>query len=175
MLKNEKIELRAMEPADVDLLYEWENNEALWHLSNTLAPLSRFVLDQYVMNSHQDIFTSKQLRLMIDKNEDGRLTTIGCIDLFDFDPVNKRAGIGIIIIEKERNKGFGSEALRLMLDYCFKTLLLHQLYCNIAASNEASFKLFENYKFEVVGIKKEWLFTGEEWKDEYLLQIINPY
>ena len=69
MLKNKNIELRAMEPSDVDLLYQWENNEALWHLSNTLAPFSRFVLDQYVMNSHKDIFTSKQLRLMIDKKE----------------------------------------------------------------------------------------------------------
>ncbi len=174
MLKNKIIALRAMEPSDVDLLYEWENNEALWHLSNTLAPLSRFVLDQYVINSHEDIFTSKQLRLMIDKIENGRLTTIGCIDLFDFDPVNKRAGIGIMIVEKEQNKKYGSEALRLMLDHCFKTLCLHQVYCNIASGNEASFKLFENHKFQVVGIKKDWLLINNKWTDEYLLQIINP-
>ena len=72
MLKSKNIELRALEPSDVDLLYQWENNEELWHLSNTVAPFSRFVLEQYVMDSHQDIFTTKQLRLMIDKKEDGK-------------------------------------------------------------------------------------------------------
>jgi diamine N-acetyltransferase len=175
MLKSKNIELRALEPSDVDLLYQWENNEELWYLSNTLTPFSRFVLEQYVMDSHQDIYTAKQLRLMIDKKAVGKNLTIGSIDLFDFDPVNKRAGIGIMIVEQEQNKGYASEALELMVKYCFKTLHLHQVYCNIAEDNKASFNLFKKYGFEEVGIKKEWLLTGEAWMDEYLLQIINPF
>jgi diamine N-acetyltransferase len=174
MLKNKNIELRALEPADVELLYQWENNEKLWHLSNTITPFSRFVIEQYVLNSHDDIFTAKQLRLMIDKIEDGINTTIGTIDLFEFDPVNKRAGIGIMIVENEQRKGFASEALEAIIHYCFQTLHLHQVYCNIAADNKPSLNLFEKHNFELVGTKKDWLLAGDSWKDEYLLQILNP-
>ena len=55
--------MRALEPADVDLLYEWENDGGSWHLSSTVAPFSRHLLEQYVLSAGQDIYTVKQLRL----------------------------------------------------------------------------------------------------------------
>jgi diamine N-acetyltransferase len=173
MLKSDKVELRALEPSDVDLLFDWENNDELWYLSNTLTPFSRFILEQYVMNSQLDIFSAKQLRLMIDKKENGKAETIGAIDLFDFDPVNKRAGIGIMIIRSERKKGFASEALSLLIDYCFNTLRLHQIYCNIDVTNLVSYNLFSKHHFKVIGIKKDWLLVGNKWTDEYMMQLIH--
>jgi len=174
MLKNENIELRALEPSDVDLLYQWENNDEVWHLSNTVTPFSRFVLEQYVMNSTQDIFTTKQLRLMIDKSDESkRKTTFGSIDLFDFDPANKRAGIGILIIKEERRKGFASIALNLLVGYCFNILQLHQVYCNITTDNVASLNLFKKHNFEIIGIKKDWLRIKGKWVDEYILQLVS--
>ena len=86
MLEGINLKLRALEPSDVDLLYEWENNEKLWHLSNVITPFSRFAMEQYILNSHQDIYTTKQLRLMIDKKDPNQNNPIGSIDLFDFDP-----------------------------------------------------------------------------------------
>ncbi len=173
MLKGKNIELRALEPDDVDLLYQWENDEAIWHLSNTIAPFSRFVLEQYVLNAHQDIFTAKQLRLMIDKFGEEKNVTIGSIDLFDFDPVNKKAGIGVLIINSERKKGYASESLELLTDYCFNTLHLHQIYCNITEFNSPSLNLFKKHGFEIIGLKKEWLHIKDKWVDEYILQLIN--
>ena len=173
MLKGKNILLRALEPSDVDLLYQWENTSELWHLSNTITPFSRFVLEQYIMDSHQDIFTSKQLRLMIDKKNHGILITIGTIDLFDFDPVNKRAGIGVMIVREEQRQGYAAEALQMLINYCFNTLNLHQVYCNIIADNLASMNLFKKAGFEVAGIKKEWILASNKWMDEYTLQLIN--
>jgi diamine N-acetyltransferase len=173
MLKGKNLILRALEPSDVDLLYNWENNEKLWHLGNTVTPFSRFTLEQYILNSHQDIYTTKQLRLMIDKKESGQNETIGSIDLFDFDPSNKRAGIGILITDNERNKGYASEALELMINYCFNTLQLHQIYCNISADNPASLRLFKKHNFSSAGLKKEWIFVQGRWVDEYIFQLIN--
>ncbi|MCD4697184.1 MAG: GNAT family N-acetyltransferase [Bacteroidales bacterium] len=172
MLKGKKIELRAIEPSDVDLLYQWENDEEIWYLSNTLAPFSKFVLEQYVLNSSQDIFTARQLRLMIDKiNAKGKIA-IGSIDLFDFDPINKRAGIGILISKNERKKGHASEALQLLIDYCFDVLHLHQVYCNITSHNEISLQLFKKFNFVVAGTKRDWIREKNSWCDEYILQLI---
>lgn len=173
MLEGKNLILRALEPTDVDVLFEWENDEKLWHLSNTITPFSRFTLEQYILNAHQDIYTTKQLRLMIDKKESDESNPIGSIDLFDFDPTNKKAGIGVLIVENERSKGYASEALELLIDYCFTTLQLHQIYCNISADNQASLKLFEKQNFSVVGQKKEWLFIDGKWVDENILQLIN--
>ena len=174
MLESKTIKLRALEPADVDLLYDWENDSSIWHLSNTLAPFSRFALEQYVMNSHEDLFTTKQLRLMIDLITNEETRTVGCVDLFDFDPVNKRAGLGILIINEEREKGYASEALDIITNYAFTRLLLHQLYSNVMVGQQASLDLFKKKKFEIIGIKKQWLLVENEWVDEYILQLINP-
>ncbi len=172
MLNGENLRLRALEPADIDLLYLWENDESIWYLSNTIVPFSRFTLEQYVLNAGQDIFTSKQLRLMIDKNTNEEEKTIGSIDIFDFDPANKRAGIGVLIVEEERNKGYATEALSILLDYCFDVLHLHQVYCNISTDNTTSLNLFKKFNFEVVGVKKDWLSIKDKWVDEYMLQLI---
>ena len=170
MLKGENIYLRALEPEDVHLLYVWENDASIWHLSNTLAPFSKKNLNEYISNSHFDIYTSKQLRLMICKND---AKAIGCIDLFDFDPQNYRAGIGILIADtSERKKGYATEALTILKEYCNEKLNLHQLYCSISVDNESSFQLFTKNGFEHSGTKKQWLRSIKGYMDEYFLQCI---
>ena len=175
MLKGKLTQLRALEPSDLEILYKWENNIENWHLSGTLAPYSRFVIEQYLAASHQDIYYNKQLRLMIDKIHGEKNRTIGCIDLFDIDPFHRRAGVGILIADKENRKnGFGTEALLLLLNYAFKKLDFHQLFANIAADNVSSLEMFRKCGFDMVGIKKEWLNTNGSWSDECLMQIIKP-
>ena len=166
--------LRAPEPADIDIIFRWENDTSIWHLGNTLTPYSRFAIEQFVLNTDNDIFASKQLRLMIDCHSSGaKATTVGSIDLFDFDPYNQRAGIGILIDESSRRQGYAFEALNLLITYCFKTLNLHQLYCNIEKSNEESISLFTKAGFTACGIKKEWLLREGQWMDELIFQLIN--
>jgi len=171
MIKGDNILLRAMELRDAELLYQWENDMSIWHLSNTLTPFSKFTLEQYVMNAHQDIYTIKQLRLMIDL-ADGH-ETIGSIDLFDFDPSHRRAGIGILILKDFRGKGYASEALDLIINYGFNTLKLHQVFCNIGIGNVESQNLFKKKDFNISAVKKEWNHTINGWEDELFLQLIN--
>ncbi len=169
-LKGQHIQLRAIEPSDIDVLYQWENDTETWMVSNTQSPFSRFVLEQYITSSHQDIYSVKQLRLII-CNEENK--AIGSIDLFDFDPNHLRAGVGILIAEKaDRKKGYASESLSLLMDYCFSVLNLHQLYCNITIDNEPSILLFQKHGFQITGMKKQWVRDGESFKDELLLQRI---
>jgi diamine N-acetyltransferase len=170
-MDTKNLSFRAPEPSDVDQLYKWENDVSIWHLSNTITPFSRHTLEEYILNAHQDIYTAKQLRLMIILNNTSE--TIGCIDLFDFDPINMRAGIGILISDDHRNKGYASEALTILIDYAFNTLHLHQLYCNITEDNTGSLKLFQKHEFEIVGLKKEWIRVKNNWINEFMLQLLN--
>lgn len=172
-MRSAHLQLRALEPADIDLLYKWENDTDIWHLSNTLTPFSRFALEQYVLNASDDLFTTRQVRMMIELHKEDPARTIGCVDIFDFEPFNQRAGVGIMIIEAERGKGFASEALDLIIDYSFNLLNLHQLYSNVIASNTSSLELFKRKHFSEIGVKKDWLRVKDTWVDEYLLQLIN--
>jgi diamine N-acetyltransferase len=170
-MKCEKISLRALEPEDLELLYEWENNDSYWVISNTVTPFSKFTLKRYLKHSHKNIYETGQLRLMIELVEEKK--TIGAIDLFDFDPFHKRAGIGILIAdETQRRKGYASMALKCLIQYCFTTLQLHQLYCNILANNTESIDLFEKLGFARIGIKKDWVQTADGYLDEYMFQLI---
>jgi len=171
-LTGEHIFLRALEPEDLEFVYAIENDETIWEVSNTQTPYSRFLIREYLKNAQQDIFEAKQLRLAICKK--GIFQPVGLIDLFEFDPRNNRAGIGILIKDSDyRNSGIGTETLDLLIRYAFKNLNLHQLFANIDSENEASLKLFTNFGFQQIGIKKEWNFVNGKYKDELLFQLIN--
>lgn len=170
-LENQRIRLRALEPTDLDILYTWENNAVLWETSNTITPYSKDLLEQYLNQAHQDIYTNKQLRLMIETKVDRR--TIGTIDLFDFEPRHRRAGVGILIAdEQDRKKGYANEALALLKDYSISTLGLHQLHAHITVDNEASLALFLKAGFIIIGTKKDWVQSGTTWKSQLFLQFI---
>jgi diamine N-acetyltransferase len=170
-LKGNTIYLRALEPEDLEFVYTIENDESIWEVSNTQTPYSKFLIRQYLENAHQDIYEAKQLRLAICKNSD--VKAIGLIDLFDYDPRNNRAGIGIVIHnEMDRKQGFGREALDLLINFAFTNLNLHQLYANIGVKNESSLQLFATFGFQIIGVKKDWNLTRGRYQDEAILQLI---
>lgn len=171
LLTGKKVKLRALEPEDEDVLYHWENDSTVWHVSGTSSPFSRKVIREYLQNSHYDIYITRQLRLMIDTVEG---VPVGCIDLFDFDPQNLRAGIGILISNSEdRGKGYASEALKLVQNYVFSTLHLHQIHCMIGINNTSSIQLFEKNGYIECGTIKDWVKLNNKWQDVKFYQLVN--
>jgi diamine N-acetyltransferase len=169
LLENDAIILRALEPEDLDALYKWENDSALWRYGVTITPYSKFALREYLSNAARDIFYSHQLRLMIEEKE--RALPIGTIDLYDFDPINLRAGIGILLDAAYRKQGFGLQTLNLMKEYAFRFLLLKQLYAYVPQSNGPSYKLFKKGGYEESGLLKSWLKTEYGFIDVYFMQL----
>ena len=170
-LAGKHIYLRAIEPKDLEFLYELENNPEIWEVSGTLAPYSKHVLKKYLEQAHKDIYEVRQLRLCICDVSD---KVVGLIDLFDFDPRNKRAGVGIIIAQsKDRNHGMGTEALQLLCDYAFKSLDLRQVYAHVGEHNEASIHLFKKLGFVQSGILEDWLRSGKEFRKVVVFQKLN--
>ena len=174
LLENDHIRLRAIEPEDIDVLYMWENDTELWELGSSIAPFSRYIIKEYLINSKQDIYQNKQLRLMIELKESR--TAIGTIDLYDFDAFHSRAGVGILIDKSYRNQGFGLQSLELLENYGFEFLKLKQLYAFIPEKNQNSVKLFQKAGYTQSGRLKEWLSGKDSFEDVLVLQLItsNP-
>ncbi|WP_347159616.1 GNAT family N-acetyltransferase [Pontibacter chitinilyticus] len=168
-LSSDHTSLRALEPADLDFLYTLENDTSVWQAGNTLTPYSRFVLEQYLENATLDIYTIKQLRLVICRAGG---EPVGAIDLFDFDPLHRRAGIGIVVAAAQRSNGHAGAALALLLQYCRQTLQLHQVYCTVSDGNKASIHLFQKHGFTEVGVRKDWLKTTAGWRDAIEFQCL---
>ncbi len=170
-LQGNLIHLRALEPTDLDFLYQLENDEKVWEVSNTTKPFSKFILTEYLENSHRDIYEVKQLRLVICAAEENK--AVGFIDLFDFEPKHERVGVGILIFDvKDRGKGFAAEALKMIGNYASVHLKVHQLYAAISEDNKNSIRLFEKVGYIKTGEKKDWIITENGFKDEWFYQLI---
>ncbi|PSR54432.1 GNAT family N-acetyltransferase [Adhaeribacter arboris] len=161
-LQGEHIYLRALEPSDLDFLYSLENDTAIWPVSNTTTPFAKHVLQQYLEQAAADIYTIKQLRLLINTHQHW---AVGTIDLFDFEPIHQRAGVGIVIAPPFRQQRYATEALQLILKYCREHLFLHQVFCSVSNDNVSSLRLFESAGFLAVGIRREWIRTPKGWQD----------
>lgn len=173
MITGKSIILRALEPSDIDLMYQWENDTSIWEVSGTLAPFSRYTMEQFVKAAHQDIFTTRQLRLAIDlkATQETPISTIGYIDLYEFDPAHMRAGVGILIGDMEsRRKGLGLESLDLLSRYAFNILNMHQLFCHVHVNNEPSIRLFSAAGYSLSGELRDWTLRNGNWVNVYVMQ-----
>ena len=157
-----QVKLRKIEPSNLPFLYQWENDASVWADGSNHNPLSQQDLRDYIESTTGDIYKDGQLRLVIESvsPKDGlghtwersvsetvcqqSGLTLGCIDLFDFDPRNRRAGLGMYIAPEYRGKGVGKEALRLLEEYAFGFLHLRVLYAIISTKNTTCTALYRN-------------------------------
>ena len=161
-----------MEPEDCGAMYRWENDTSLWSLGDTTRPFSREALRGFIAGASQDIYAARQVRLIIAPRSSG--VAVGCVDLFDFDPLHRRAGVGILIYEPaDRQRGYAQAALRLVSEYAFRHLDMRQLWADIPVSNTASLRLFERAGFTGTAVKKAWVRTpdGTAYEDARFVQL----
>jgi len=157
------VHLRALEPDDLDFLFALENDPGIWGVSDTLAPVSRHALREYLAQAGADFYVARQLRLVITTENDG--PAVGVVDLFDHDPLHRRAGVGITVLAGQRRHGYARQALALVLAHARDVLRLHQLYATVSSGNAPSLRLFRAAGFRRVGTRRAWLRTARGWED----------
>lgn len=162
------VTFRAPEERDVDRIFLWENDPGFFEVLPNAAPLSRLQVWEYIKNYTADPFSTRELRQLIDDSESG--STVGYMDLFEFDPVNKRAGVAIYIEEGSRGKGYGTAALEALEKYATHTLAIHQVWAIVAIDNEASRKLFIGAGFKASGRLRSWIRRRRQYVDALIMQ-----
>ena len=163
MTKN--VTLRLPKLLDLDQLLLWENNLDNSLFSDNPIFYTNQQIEQF-LTSDQDIFLDGQIRFMIDSSG----FPVGCVDLFEYDMVNSRAGVGIFIDEKFRKMGIASKALSSIKTICTKDYFISNLYANILHTNQPSIQLFKRAGFTKNGVKENWIRTENSMLDVWFFQ-----
>jgi Acetyltransferases, including N-acetylases of ribosomal proteins len=170
LLSHGDIILRALEPSDIDFMYRWENDTDLWKVSCTSTPFSRHLLLEYLQNYTGDIYAYKEIHLMVEDKQSGE--TVGCVDLFNFDPQNRRVELGMLIVPNQQGKGYGASAIIATKRYVAEILDLHQIYINIPAFNEKNISVYQKNGFTIAHTIKDWVRRDGRYYDSVLLQCL---
>ena len=176
------IRLRALEPEDLGLLYDIENDPQFWQYGSTTVPYSRYALRRYLEETQNDLFADGQVRLVIEtgshlnpdvvkKAETKAWTAVGLADLFNLDALHLRAEIGLVILPEHQGKHYAEEAVKQLCNYA-RGLMLHQLTATIAVTNEKASRLFERLGFIPSARLSDWLRTMDDYVDAVVWQKI---
>ena len=150
---------------DLNQVLDWENDLKINNHTDVPVFYTPSQVEEY-LNSDHDLLSQNQIRYIIDYNN----TAVGCVDLYDFNLVNSRAGVGIYIDPNFRNKGFASKSLELIKSISTNQFFISSLYADIMAENIASIKVFEKLGFIKNGTKKNWIRTQDSYKDVFFYQ-----
>lgn len=165
-IQGDNINLRIAELKDTEAIFEWENDVSHWFVSDTIAPYTVEDIQHFLVNTNE-IYNSGQTRLIIENSDN---VAVGCVDLFDFNPKNKRLGLGILIDENHRGMGYGKEAIKLSSDFAFESLDAQTIYAEVPESNKGSQRIFMSCGFQLSGVKKDWLWDGESFQNQLFYQ-----
>lgn len=144
-IKGQKIDLRSVDISDIDTILLWENSvdEEMYGVYNevyTRQDVERFVFNQMAYPIEQ---TEQQRFMIIEKSGE----RVGAIDIVDYNKT--KADISIIIRDKsKRGRGYGGEALRLVIEYAL-SIGITNLRATIDPDNAHSINLFTSVGFEV--------------------------
>ena len=158
---------RALEPSDIDLLYNAENDLEAMLQGDLYAPLSRRILELYIRDYDADPLRAGQLRLVICDEE-----PIGLLDFYEVSARDANAQVAILILPQFRGRGLGLRAARLAKDYARAIIGLKSLAVRIHTDNDASRRLFAKAGFDYIGTMRQWHFSDGRLRDVEIRQCL---
>jgi len=165
-LIGERIYLSPVNKEDVEIYTKWLNDESV---AVNLGQYAKVIS----LNSEEKILeemTSEGYNFAIVKNDD---TLIGNIGLFSINHICRSAYTGLFIGEKEnRGKGYGAEALRLVLDFGFNALNLHNIMLNVYSDNTHAITCYKNVGFTEFGRRRESVFKNGRYVDDVHMDVL---
>jgi RimJ/RimL family protein N-acetyltransferase len=174
LFESKKIFLRKMTSEDINLYHQWRNDiEVMQSTALLLDVYNIKETEEFVMNVILGSNFSK-CYIIIEKKSD---KPIGVVSLINIDYKNRNAECIIDIGDKEAwGKGFGTEAMKLILDFGFLEMNLHKISLRAFSFNSRAIKLYEKLGFQWEGTLRESIFRGGRWHDILQMSILkNEY
>lgn len=167
MYRTDKIKLTPLNKEDLPLLYEWINNKELVHYNTQYKPID--------YQSHEEWFgkikNSKDMVIFAIRKSSGN-KLIGTCQLHSISSVYRTAELQIRIgDEKEQQMGFGTDAVKLLVEYGFKDLNLRKIFIHVFSDNMRAINVYKNVGFVQEGLLKEHCFIDGKYKDILIMSI----
>jgi RimJ/RimL family protein N-acetyltransferase len=167
-LEGENVYLRPIGLEDTELYFRMLFDPETRRLTGTQKNYTKEQIYKYIEGKMQD--ASSVLLLIALRESDA---VIGDIALQGIDSFNRSAYIRIAITEeRHQGKGYGSEAMRLMLDYGFGILNLHRIELNVFSYNERAIRAYEKLGFTKEGVQREALYYDHKYHDSIIMSIL---
>jgi RimJ/RimL family protein N-acetyltransferase len=166
------VHLRRIEPEDLeDVMKNWNNLEMRQYLADAI-PMSRAkeveILERM---SKSDPWKDGDMSLAIEERTSGEF--LGSIGLHSISKQNRNAELGVVILDpKNFGKGFGTDAIRVMLWVAFNILGLESVYLSTFSMNERGQRAFKSAGFKEAGIRRRAIFTMGEFRDIIMMDIL---
>jgi len=163
LFESSRVRLSSMTKEDTEIYHKWRNDVEVMHSTNPS-------LDVYPMEATKEFVDHVILGTNAAKSyimvEKGNEIPIGIVALINIDYKNRNAECIIDIGEKEYwGKGFGSEGLKLLLDYVFYEMNLHRVSLKVFSFNDRALRLYTKIGFQQEGSSRQSLFRDGEWHD----------
>jgi diamine N-acetyltransferase len=165
----EDVYLRALEPSDLDRTSKWHNDPRLYDtLVSPFRYVSRAAEEEWIRR--KTAYAQTEIQLAICLKEGDR--HIGNIHLTDIDWVSRHACLGIFIGEAQsQSKGYGQQAMRLVLRHAFHDLGLHRVYLTVLDDNPRAIRVYEKCGFVVEGRLRRHDYKRGQFRDLILMGI----
>ncbi|MFF7636214.1 GNAT family N-acetyltransferase [Kitasatospora sp. NPDC008050] len=99
---------------------------------------------------------------------------VGEVVLNEWEPANRSCNFRIILVEAGRDRGFGTEALRLIVGHGFERLGLHRISLGVFSFNPRARRCYEKAGFVLEGVRRQAHRFGDEWADDLVMAILAP-
>jgi len=169
MLVGEKVRIRAIELDDLEKITEWRNTTEIMEYFYEKEPLSlemqRRWFERYLSRPEKERY------YLIETLCGDR--PIGTVSLYNIDWRNRHCEFGrfFLCADDLRGKGYGKEALELILDFGFNHLNMAKIYCTTYLDNHRALSLYESVGFRRDGVLRQHIFRGGKYIDIALLSI----
>jgi RimJ/RimL family protein N-acetyltransferase len=171
MIFGERIRLRAMERADVPLFVPWINDPEVRAGIGMYLPVSLISEESWFENMLKG--PEAEHPLMIEVKEGEGWVPIGNIAVFGINWRLRSSEIGILIGDRSYwNKGFGTEAMQLILKHGFETLNLHRMYLRVFQTNPRAVRAYEKAGFVHEGVQRQAEFRDGKYVDVLMMSVL---
>ena len=171
VIHGKRVCLRAAEQGDVGKFHEWVNDPEVTRGLTLFLPMS--------LTDEENWFNSlakrdqKEKPLVIEVRKGKTWKMIGNCGVFDIDPVNRSAELGIMIGERsEWNKGYGSETMSLLVRHCFETLNLNRACLRVYTANVRAVRAYEKAGFVLEGRLREAVYKFGKYDDVLIMSVL---
>jgi diamine N-acetyltransferase len=167
-LTGDRVYLRSLDREDLPALRRWANDPEIRGITGETTPMSQAGAEAYYEKINAD--RDRVWFIVALKESDRPIGECGLLRMF---PAWRTTDLSIILGEKDAwGKGYGTEAIRLLLDYAFGALNFHRVAIGVVGFNQPALRFYEKIGFKREGIQRDGYYFNHRYSDFVMMSIL---